>query len=96
MFRLGAEDHATLFSDVAGVGGLAGAGELSPDGRWLLVPVVKSGGGERDGADRLTLLAVPADGHPGQRRVVDLGAVARWSGGPSLRGPGVPSVSCQP
>ena len=64
VFRLGPEDRATAFVEVPGV---AGPADLSPDGRWLMVPVVSPQG-------RLGIVAAPADDRPGERRTVDLGS----------------------
>ena len=81
VFRLGADDHATAFVDVTGD---AGAADLSPDGRWLLVPAGQPSG-------RLNMVAAPADEHPGAPQVVDLGAAA-----PPASAGHLPSVACQP
>ncbi len=85
VFRLGAEDRATSFVEVPGV---AGAADLSPDGRWLLVPVVQPTG-------HLAIVAVPADDRPGERRTVDLGASSAGATavGHATR---LPSVAAQP
>ena len=72
VFRLGPEDRATPFIEVLGN---AGAADLSPDGRWLLVPVVLATG-------RLAIVSVPADDRPGERRTVDLGPVSPDAGMP--------------
>jgi len=84
IFRLGSADRATPFADVSGN---AGAAELSPDGRWLLVPVAQA-------SRRLAIVSVPADEHPGPQRVVDLGATAGEISVPSS--PRLPSLGCQP
>jgi hypothetical protein len=83
VFRLGAEDRATAFLETPG---RAGAADLSPDGRWLLVPVVQASG-------RLAIVAAPADDHPGARQSFDLG-LAGPPGGPP--GAPLPSVAAQP
>jgi hypothetical protein len=85
VFRLGAEDRATPFIEVPGS---AGAADLSPDGRWLLVPIVRATG-------RLAIVAAPADDRPGERQTLDLGpapVMARPSGGMSTP----PAVAAQP
>jgi hypothetical protein len=89
VFRLGAEDRATPFVEVPGN---AGAADLSPDGRWLLVPVVRTTG-------RLAIVAAPADGRPGERQTLDLGPVPlpdRSSGDSRGGTSAVPSVAAQP
>jgi hypothetical protein len=94
VFRLGGDDRATSFVDVAGS---AGAAELSPDGRWLLVPVVEAGSGAPTQAARLAIVTVPADDHPGPRQVLDLGGAALTSGENASGGAArLPSVASQP
>jgi WD40-like Beta Propeller Repeat len=68
VYRVGAEDAATAMLVEAG---RFGAADLTPDGRWMLVPHVGD-----DGAVRL--FAVRADGRPGAPRSIPmLGPVAR-------------------
>lgn len=89
VFRLGADDRAIAFVAAADADS-AGAADLSPDGRWLLVPAVSSRAG-----GRLQLVTAPADDHPGPRRVLELGAAARGPAGAAASGD-LPSVACQP
>jgi hypothetical protein len=86
IFRLGPEDRATAFIEVMGS---AGAADLSPDGRWLLVPVLQSTG-------RLAIVAAPADDRPGERRTLDLGAAPFGPGPSDATAPWLPSVAAQP
>ncbi|HXI59942.1 MAG TPA: hypothetical protein VNO55_27935, partial [Polyangia bacterium] len=76
VFRVGAAEIATPAATASGVMGKV---DMSPDGRWLLVP---SAGG--DGS--LRIVSAPADARPGQPRSVDLRGNAGGNGGPeSLR-----------
>jgi hypothetical protein len=57
LFAVGAEDTATaLFTDPRAA--LPGRPDITPDGRWLLGPVV-------EGAGEVRLASAPADGRPG-------------------------------
>ena len=85
VFRLGPEDHATPFIEVLGA---AGAPDLSPDGRWLLVPVLLATG-------RLAIVSAPADDRPGERRTVDLGPASVGVVSAGTPAP-VPSLAAQP
>jgi hypothetical protein len=76
VFRVGAAEIATPAATTSGVMGKV---DMSPDGRWLLVP---SAGG--DGS--LRIVSAPADARPGQPRSVDLRGTTGGSAGPdSLR-----------
>jgi hypothetical protein len=86
VFRLGPEDRATAFIEVMGS---AGAADLSPDGRWLLVPVLQATG-------RLAIVAAPADDRPGERRTLDLGTAPAAVGSSEVAPAQLPSVAAQP
>ncbi|HEY2902429.1 MAG TPA: hypothetical protein VGL59_17735 [Polyangia bacterium] len=70
VFRVGAQEIATPAATASGVMGKV---DMSPDGRWLLVPAAAGDG-------RITILSAPADARPGQPRSVDLRAGAGIGG----------------
>jgi hypothetical protein len=74
VFRVGAQEIATPAATASGVMGKV---DMSPDGRWLLVPAAAGDG-------RITILSAPADARPGQPRSVDLRGGA-GTGGEVLR-----------
>jgi hypothetical protein len=86
VFRVGAEDAASVFLTTPGRIGLS---DLSTDGRWLLAPVALA-----DGAIRI--LAVAIDGRPivSAPRPADLIAGAAGEAAPAARP--VPELRIQP
>jgi hypothetical protein len=62
VFRVSAQETALPAAKAAGVFGKV---DMSPDGRWLLVPATTSSGS-------LRLVSAPADARPGPTHSVDL------------------------
>lgn len=84
VFRVGVQETAIPAATASGVMGKV---DMSPDGRWLLVPAAGGDG-------RLRILSAPADARPGQRRSVDLPGGSDRRGGTDLLQPA--SLRVQP